>query len=137
MKDINGLFDKIKIIQRRKIVDTRGWFLKIITGKEDNLPQYTGEIYTVYAESGLSRGGHYHKKASEWFTLLKGEARLYLSDIQNDEHLILNLDSNNPTTIFIPPYIAHQFEASRETAFLLLAYTDKLYDPEDTIQYQF
>lgn len=39
------LRDKIQIIPRRLLVDDRGWFLKVITGKENGLPPYTGEVY--------------------------------------------------------------------------------------------
>ena len=62
MSSIN-IESKIKIISRRKISDNRGWFLKIIDGKENSLPNYTGEIYIVSAISGESRGGHYHNRA--------------------------------------------------------------------------
>lgn len=51
MSSIN-IESKIKIISRRKISDNRGWFLKIIDGKENSLPNYTGEIYIVSAISG-------------------------------------------------------------------------------------
>ena len=70
MKNIKTLSQSIEIINRKRINDSRGWFLKPITGTEKGLPHFTGEIYTVYSENGASRGGHYHKKAKEWFTLL-------------------------------------------------------------------
>jgi hypothetical protein len=58
------LNQKVRILSRRLIADDRGWFLKAITGTEQDIPSHTGE-------------------------------------------------SN----------------------FILLAYTDKLYDPKDTIAY--
>jgi len=70
MKNIEPLSDRIKIIPRKKIEDSRGWFLKVITGLEDGLPDKMGEVYTVYSEKGAARGGHYHIEATEWFTLL-------------------------------------------------------------------
>ncbi len=36
---------KVKIIPRRLIADDRGWFLKVITGTEENIPSQTGEVY--------------------------------------------------------------------------------------------
>lgn len=59
--------------------------LKIIDGKENSLPNYTGEIYIVSAISGESRGGHYHNRAIEWFTLVEGNAVLKLEDIRTNE----------------------------------------------------
>ena len=70
MKDTRPLKNRISVIPRNKIVDHRGWFLKVINGTETGLPPFTGEVYVVYSEHGSSRGGHYHFQATEWFTLI-------------------------------------------------------------------
>lgn len=130
------LKDKIKIIDRKLLSDNRGYFLKIITGKEEGLPNYTGEIYVTLAKPGEKRGGHYHLKANEWFTLLQGECALFLEDVNTKEKLSIELFAPHPKTIFVPPYIAHVFtNTSVSNDFLLLAYTDQLYNPADTIPY--
>ena len=137
MTDIKPLSERIEIIQRKRIEDSRGWFLKTITGFEKGLPNHTGEIYTVYSENAAPRGGHYHKKATEWFTLLVGKSRLELKDIKTNKLMTINLDANKPITIVIPPYVAHRFDAIDGNSFLLLAYTDVFYDPLDTISIEF
>lgn len=48
--------DKVKIIQRRLIKDNRGWFLKTLTGLEEEIPTHTGEVYVTMAKPGQSRG---------------------------------------------------------------------------------
>ena len=40
-----SLNEKIKVIDRRLIRDDRGWFLKAITGMEENIPSHTGEVF--------------------------------------------------------------------------------------------
>ena len=45
MDDMYPLTERIKIIERHLIADERGWFLKVITGTEDNIPSHTGEVY--------------------------------------------------------------------------------------------
>lgn len=129
-----SLKDKITIIERKKLGDTRGWFMKVIDGYEEGLPKHTGEIYLTYA-SGLHqvRGDHYHHKATEWFTLLQGKSELKLMDMDTKETITLDLCANSPKTIVIPPNVAHAFYNTQEEPFLLLAYTDELYDPVDTI----
>jgi len=131
-----GIKDKIKIIPRKKLEDKRGWFLKIINGKEENLPDYTGEIYITSAVKGEARGNHYHNKAIEWFTVIDGNAKLILEDIDTKEKMEIELDSNNPVTVVIPPKIAHVFVNMNEKPFILVAYTNELYDPKDTIPYK-
>jgi len=129
-----SLIDKITIIERKKLGDTRGWFMKVIDGYEEGLPDHTGEIYLTFA-SGLNqvRGDHYHDKATEWFTLLQGKAELKLMDMDTKEEIIISLSADEPKTIVIPPNIAHAFLNTQEEPFLLLAYTDELYKPVDTI----
>ena len=129
-----ALKDKITIIERKKLGDTRGWFMKVIDGHEEGLPEHTGEIYLTYA-SGINqvRGDHYHDKATEWFTLLQGESELKLMDMDTKEIMFIQLSADQPKTVVIPPNVAHAFINTKEEPFLLLAYTDVLYDPIDTI----
>jgi dTDP-4-dehydrorhamnose 3,5-epimerase-like enzyme len=134
-KNTMTLQNKIKIINRRKIEDKRGWFLKIIDGLEENLPEYTGEFYLTSANPGETKGEHFHNKANEWFTLIKGKCLLRLYDIDEKEYAELSLDEGFPQTVFIPKRIAHSFENITNDNYLLLAYTDLLYDPIDTISF--
>ena len=128
---------KIEIIERDLIVDERGYFLKIINGKESELPNYTGEIYVTNAIPGESRGGHYHLEAIEWFTIIEGEAFLLLEDIKTKESIELILDCKKPVTVKVPTNVAHLFKNNSNENFILLAYTNKLYCPSDTIPYSF
>jgi dTDP-4-dehydrorhamnose 3,5-epimerase-like enzyme len=137
MTDTNSLSKKIKLIERKKIKDNRGWFLKTINGLEEGLPSYTGEVYVVYSNFGGSRGGHFHKKATEWFTIIEGESLLKLHDIDTNEYYEIYLKNSNPTTIVIPPFVAHRFDSIKDKPFMILAYTNELYSPDDTIEIEF
>ncbi len=133
-----SLSEKIKIYHREKINDSRGWFLKIMNGHEENLPDYTGEIYITVANPGETKGEHYHLLANEWFTLLKGKCRLYLLDLVDSSTEQLELDAEYPVTVFVPSNIAHAFKnISTEDDFILAAYSDQYYDGSDTISYKF
>jgi len=129
-----NLEQKIKIIKRNRIEDSRGWFLKVINGFEENLPQFTGEIYLTMATPNQTKGCHFHNKANEWFTLLEGNCLVKLFDLDTNERLEIILDADNPQTLYVPNNIAHCFiNLNDNSNFLLLAYTDQLYDPADTI----
>lgn len=128
--------DKVEIIQRRLLSDERGWFLKAITGKEESLPSHTGEVYLTMGKPGQTKGCHYHPQAVEWFTLIQGEAILKLEDIVTHKKVDIEMSLEKAITVFIPNNIAHAVVNKSNTDFILLAYTDKLYDPADTVSYQ-
>lgn len=131
------MIEQVRIIPRRLLGDDRGWFLKAITGKEEGLPGHTGEVYLTMGKQGQSKGGHYHLKAQEWFTVIVGNAKLKLIDIETKEQLEIEMALEKEITVYVPPGVAHIFENTGSDDFIVLAYTDVLYDPSDTIPYQF
>lgn len=127
--------EKVKVIPRRLLKDERGWFLKAITGTEENIPSHTGEIYLTMGKPGQTKGGHYHPEAVEWFTLIQGSAILKLEDMETHERRDIPMSLDKAITVFIPNQVAHIVVNDSQEDFILLAYTDKLYDPKDTIPY--
>ena len=132
-----SLKDKIKIIERKRITDSRGWFLKVITGKEELLPNHTGEVYLISANKGECRANHYHLEAHEWFTGIMGEIEMKLYDLKTEEVETIILSEKNPTTVYVPCGIAHSFKNIGYDPYLLVIYTDKLFDQKDTIPFAF
>ncbi len=129
------LAKRAKVIYRRLITDDRGWFLKVITGTEKSIPKNTGEIYLTMGKPGQAKGGHYHPVAVEWFTLVEGSAILKLEDILTHERLDIEMSFEKAITVFIPNNVAHIVINNSDKDFILLCYSDKLYDPKDTIAY--
>ena len=127
--------DKVYVINRKKLSDDRGWFIKVIDGNEEYIPSCTGEVYLTMGKAGESKGGHYHIEAVEWFTLIQGFATLKLEDIETHERRDIELSFDNPQTVFIPIGVAHTVVNKSNQDFVLLAYTDKQYNPLDTISY--
>ena len=127
--------EKVRVIPRRLISDDRGWFLKVITGTEEDIPSHTGEVYLTMGKPGQAKGGHYHPEALEWFTVIQGEAILKLEDIETHERRDIPMSLDKAISVFIPNNVAHTVVNNADKDFILLAYTDKLYDPKDTISY--
>ena len=132
-----SLKERVAIIQRKLIADDRGWFLKAITGTEKDIPSHTGEVYLTMGKPGQAKGGHYHPEALEWFTIIEGSAVLKLEDIETHERLDIPMSLDKAITVFIPNNVAHIVVNDSDKDFILLAYTEKLYDPKDTIVYEF
>lgn len=119
-KNMASLLEKVKVINRRLIVDDRGWFLKTITGKEEGIPSHTGEVYLTMGKPGQARGGHYHFEAVEWFTIIEGNAILKLEDIETHERLDIEMSLEKAITVFIPSNVAHIVVNNSNEDFILL-----------------
>lgn len=132
-----SIASRIQLIPRNLKADSRGWFLKVIDGKEKHLPSFTGEVYLTLAEPGQIRGNHYHTASAEWFTVVQGLATVYLSDPTTGEQHTLELSTQDPLTLYVPAGIAHAFKNPEDATIpmLMVAYTDQLYNPEDTISF--
>lgn len=131
-----SLHEKIRIIDRKLLPDSRGWFLKVMNGLEEFLPNHTGESYITMALPGEWRANHYHPKTAEWFTVFKGTAKVILEDVETKERTEVIVDALSPKTIFAPPGIAHVFiNISDKEELMLIAYAENVYDPADTIPY--
>jgi len=128
--------DRVRFYPRQLRGDARGWLLKCLDGGEVDLSPDTGEVYVVMAHPGQIRGGHYHPLAHEWFTLLQGRATLLLADPATGEREELALSVDKPVTVHVPPGLAHAFRAEGEP-MLLCAYSDRRYDPKDTVPWPF
>lgn len=128
----------IRILPRQLVADQRGTFIKCIDGKEADLPPFTGEVYIVRGFPGQRRGDHYHLYAREWFTVIAGEGLLALQDIASGERLDLQLSAAQPQTVFVPPGLAHVFvnAVAAKEDLVVVAYTDLLYDPADTVPHK-
>ena len=136
-EELNSLEERVKLQKRSLLIDDRGWFLKVINGHEDNLPQSPGEVYFTCGIRGKKKGSHYHSQAQEWFTVIQGKAILKLEDINTHERKDIIMDSENPETVYIPREVAHSVETTKDCeSFILCAYTDLLYDPKDTIVFE-
>jgi dTDP-4-dehydrorhamnose 3,5-epimerase-like enzyme len=130
-----NLEERVYTIHRSLKFDDRGWFLKFITGTEKNMPSHTGEVYITMGKPGQSKGGHYHHKAIEWFTVIEGTAVLNLEDIHTHEQMKIEMSLEKSITVFIPNNVAHSIVNNGNKDFILLAYTDMQYDTKDTIPY--
>lgn len=131
-----SLAKKIKLIDRKLLTDDRGWFLKVMTGFEENLPNRTGEIYLSMALPGKWKANHYHLTTSEWFSLFAGKVKVVLEDILTKERLEFSIDATEPKTLFVPPGVAHLFiNESADKEMVLLVYSENTYDPADTVPY--
>ena len=94
-------------------------------------------MYLISAHPDESQANQYHPIAHEWFTLVEGKTLMLIEVIETEGRKEIVLDAEQPQTIFVPNNIAHTFKNISMESYILVIYTDKIYDPQDTVNYKF
>jgi len=123
---------KVNIFKAKKYTDDRGWLAEVL--KEDFISKPVKQIYLSFSRKGKIRGDHYHKRKTEWFSVIRGKAIIYLKDLNTGEEKEVTCSGENIQIIEIPPYIYHKVESLTE-GMLLLAAVSELYKENDSDTY--
>ena len=128
---------EIKKLQKKK---TKSGFL-IEFLKSTELNNQATKHFQVYAANILpneTRVNHYHKEKEEWYLIFDGKVKVILEDVKTKEKEKIILDSSKDfsTRICIPPGIAHIFTNISNSTIFIIAYTNKIYDPENPDTYE-
>lgn len=115
----------------RRLDDSRGWFVKLIQQRHLGGHAF-GEAYLAVAAPGESRGGHFHRRTTEWFCAVHGRGTLYAASLDGTRHEAVAMSAAEPCSVRVPPDVAHVLVADAGVEFAVLAVADVEYDPEDT-----
>ena len=131
--------DRVKIKRLKLHQDERGLVAEILRREELGEKKSFGQIYLTTANPGFVKGNHYHQRKTEWFTVVKGEGKLFLEDLESGEkEEILMNEKENFLVVEVSPQVAHAIKNTGKEVLYLLAYIDEPYNPDDpdTFPYQ-
>lgn len=105
------MIDGVKIKKLRVIPDERGWLMEMLRC-DDDIFQKFGQVYLTTAYPGVVKGWHYHKKQTDYFTVVKGMMKVVLYDSREDSPTYKEVNEffmgeHNPILITIPPLVMH------------------------------
>ena len=133
---IEGIFIK----KLKMILDDRGRLMEILRC-DDKLFKKFGQVYMTTAKPGYVKGWHYHKRQTDNFVCVKGEARVGLYDGREDsktkgevQEFILNSDS--PILLQIPPNVLHGFESNCDEECIILSIPTEPYNYKTPDEYR-
>lgn len=125
----------------KKKPDSRGYLVEFMKASE--LPAGMKEFSQIYVTTmtpGAVRGNHYHKNRYEWFAIFNGRVLVVLEDVNTKERKEIMLDDSGDKLkrVRIRNSVAHAFKNVSDTKVVLVAYTDRVYDPSapDTYEYK-
>jgi dTDP-4-dehydrorhamnose 3,5-epimerase-like enzyme len=110
---------KVKIHKLEIHSDSRGWLAEII--RRDEIDKTIAQVYVSQSIPGIIRGGHYHKKKTEWFFVIKGNAKLTLKDLLSNEERVIYIKESDHILVEIPPMVFHKIESQTELYLLVIS----------------
>jgi dTDP-4-dehydrorhamnose 3,5-epimerase-like enzyme len=118
-----------RFLRQKRLIQDRGELALI----EDGITIRHLGYFSLKAEPGYFRGGHYHAKKIERFYVIAGRLSLRFVDLETRNAGEIELSSG--MRISIQPNCAHLFRA--EEFAEVIEYYESVYDPEDDIRYDF
>ena len=94
--------------------DQRGSFIELLKSEKG------GQVSVSVSKKGVTRGNHYHDTKMEKFIVIKGEARITLRHLGNDEMLVFDVDGECMQEVTIPVGYTHNIENLGDELILLI-----------------
>jgi UDP-2-acetamido-2,6-beta-L-arabino-hexul-4-ose reductase len=97
------------------------------------------QLFMTVGNAGKTKGKHYHTRKTEWFSVVSGEAKLFLHDTRSGGEQIISMGENNMVTVSIPPLVAHAIKSDGDAPFYLIVVVSEEFNPSDpdTFPYEF
>ena len=128
---------RIDILNVKK--DERGWLAEIMRSGTLTDGARMSQLFVTVGNPGKTKGKHYHRRKTEWFSVVSGEAKLYLRDTRTGEEKVVPMGEKNMVTVTIPPHVAHAITSDANTPFYLIVVASEDFnsDDADTFAYDF
>lgn len=134
------MIDGAKIKKLRVIPDERGFLMEMLRS-DDEIFEKFGQVYVTVCYPGVVKGWHYHRKQTDYFTVVKGMAKVVLYDGREGSptHGEINeffMGDMNQILLKIPPLVRHGFKAiGTEPAYVINCPTE-VYNYEQPDEYR-
>lgn len=125
----------IKTITHTVKSDPRGW---LVQNEDNEIGKQVKHFFVSTSKRNAIRGQHYHLKKKEWFLVIKGEARIVFEDIKSKERSEILVSASRPTTVEVPPRLAHAIQNVGKGEMYLVALVNEPLNPKnpDTFFYK-
>ncbi|MEA2453315.1 MAG: dTDP-4-dehydrorhamnose 3,5-epimerase [Actinomycetota bacterium] len=121
----------VVVTRLERFEDERGHFSEIARAADISMP-LTQSSHS-HSKKDVLRGLHFHREQSDLWYLAVGRAQIALVDLRDHGSqpsvMTFVADASEPSTIFVPPGVAHGYLAL--TDIDMLYWTSHTYDPTD------
>ena len=101
----------VEIKNLKVITDNRGFLMEMLRC-DDPIFEKFGQVYLSVCNPSIVKGWHYHKKQTDHFVIVKGNAKVVMYDIREDsptkgEIQEVFMGEKNPILLKIPTFVLH------------------------------
>lgn len=126
---MESCIDGVKLIETIEFTDHRGTLS--FAEAEQGIPFQVKRLFWIYdVKSGMSRGGHAHKKCKQAIMAISGRFDIFITDIKHE----INISMEKPNQIIIiPEGVWCELKNFSSNAVALVA-TSEHFDKDDYLQ---
>lgn len=135
-----GMIKGVEIKKLKVISDSRGFLMEMLRC-DDELFEKFGQVYLSVCRPKIVKGWHYHKKQTDYFIVVKGNAKVVLYDARegSDTKGMVQevfMGEDNPLLLKIPKYVLHGITpVGNEPTYLINCPTEP-YDYKNPDEYR-
>jgi len=94
-----------------------------------------GQTFIVTIKPGQTRGGHYHTRKSEHFTVVSGDAILWVKDRMRECPHPYVLHGDYWHIVVVPPLHAHSIQNNGKTDAIVVVWSSEVFSADDPDTY--
>jgi UDP-2-acetamido-2,6-beta-L-arabino-hexul-4-ose reductase len=117
--------------------DDRGWLAELLRSSRLGGGARIAQLYVTVGNPGKTKGRHYHTRKTEWFSVVSGDAKLFLHDTRTGEETTVKIGEQNMVTVTIPPHVAHAISSDGDRPFYLIVIVSEEFNPQDPDTFPF
>jgi len=115
--------------------DHRGWLVEILRNEDVGIEPF-GQILLTVAKPGQVKGGHYHKRKTEWYCVIKGTGLLTIINNDSKEQKEHVLGEASMSLVKISPNNTHFIKNIGKEDMFLLIYINAAFYQSDSDTYE-
>jgi dTDP-4-dehydrorhamnose 3,5-epimerase len=124
-------FKNVKVINLKKIENTKGAIIKILNKKDKNFKKF-GEIYFSEIKKNEIKGWNLHKKFFCHITICYGDLIVKLKN-QKSETKKIQLSILKPRLLIIPPGVWFSLTSKKKNS-MIINILSGIHDPKETLK---
>src|SRR3989338_2650495 len=122
----------VEIKKLKVISDNRGFLMEMLRC-DDVIFEKFGQVYLSVCNPKIVKGWHYHKKQTDNFVIVKGNAKVVLYDMREDsptkgELQEVFMGGDNPVLLKIPTFVLHGMTPADDNPIYLVNCPTEPYD---------